>query len=93
VSVTAAPEAELFTRLRRSAYSRRWHVTDHDQWCREITALAQKLNATMPDAVDNTLVDRMATSIAAWTWKHITPEGFSAAQARRGRLGGLATKS
>lgn len=32
----------------------------------------------------------MAGAVAEWSWTHITPEGFSEAQARRGRLGAAA---
>ncbi|PXX52290.1 putative transposase-like DNA-binding protein [Nocardia tenerifensis] len=83
-------EAELFTQIRKTAYSRRRNFTDPGEWRSDVECFAAQLAATMPEPVDPVIVARMIDSITAWSWTHITPEGFSAAQAWRGRRGAAA---
>ncbi|MGY1969737.1 zinc ribbon domain-containing protein [Nocardia gipuzkoensis] len=85
-------EAELFAQLRRAAYSRRRHVTDPAVWSTVVLQIATEIAATMPTPVDRERVLRMAGAVTEWSWTHITPEGFSEAQARRGRLGAAALR-
>ncbi len=78
----------LFERLRRWAYKAiRQGWPDHDQWDRACLDRALAYNKTT-NPLPLSEVMAVAKSVAKWTHKNITPDGFSRIQAGRGALNG-----
>jgi hypothetical protein len=78
----------LFNRLRQWAYKAiRQGWPDQDQWHRAVFERANGYNL-----IDNPLphneVRHTATSVAKWTYRHFSAQGFSQSQASRGRRNG-----
>lgn len=79
----------LFDGLRFWAYRARLSYDTWPPWLDACLTRADALNAfacPLPWGE----VKATAKSVAKWTWEHITPEGFAARQAHRGRLSGIA---
>lgn len=79
----------LFDSLRCWAYRTRQHYDNLEDWQAACLTAAEGLNV-FPAPLPMSEVRSIAKSVARWTWRHITEEGFSAIQAARGRAGGLA---
>lgn len=76
----------LFDGLRHWAYRARLAYNNEQQWLEACQQHAQELNIfSAPLGVRE--VGQIAKSVAKWTWKNITPQGFSAVQKKRGEKG------
>lgn len=89
----------LFDTARQWAYSAirgYWQPNGLDRWASAVREHLDGLNFGLDAAAGGPLPDSeikaMARSVARWTWKHITPAGFSASQARKGSKGGKVSK-
>jgi hypothetical protein len=89
----------LFDTARQWAYSAirgYWQPNGADRWADAVRAHLEGLNFGLDASTGGPLPDSeirsMYRSIARWTWRHITPSGFSAVQARRGSRGGKVSK-
>lgn len=85
----------LFDTARQWAYSAirgYWQPNGADRWADAVRAHLEGLNFGLDASTGGPLPDSeiksMCRSIARWTWRHITPSGFSAVQAARGAKGG-----
>ena len=86
----------LFDRLRRWAYPsirpywggglQAWNA-----WLSHCNSRALVYNGDFLVPLHGREVWHVARSVAKWTWKHTTPEGFSDWQAAQGRKGGVAS--
>lgn len=68
----------LFDGLRRWAYRAiraHWRPGGYDAWHQAVTARAAAMN-DFPQPLPAAEVGHTATSIAKWTWRHITPSGL-----------------
>lgn len=86
----------LFDRLRRWAYRairRHWGggLQAWNAWLSECNSRALVLNADFQQPLHGREVWHVARSVAKWTWRHTTAEGFSAWQAAQGRKAGIAS--
>ncbi|WP_280570860.1 replication initiation protein [Chromohalobacter sp. 296-RDG] len=79
----------LFERLRHWAYKAiRQGWPDYDRWHEAVLTRARAYNDTDPTLPDNE-IRATAKSVAQYTHKHFSPEGFSRWQAAQGRKGGV----
>lgn len=87
---------ELFEVVRRWAYRHRGDYNDLGQWKAVVDDYTWDRNVELitPSFIKGPLdpgeTRQIGRSVAMWTWRHIK-RSFSEEQARRGRLGGLAT--
>ena len=77
----------LFDDLRAWAYRARLKYNNRQKWGERVQARAEALNS-FSEPLPYSEVKATARSVAKWTWRHITPEGFSEIQQQRGRRGG-----
>lgn len=68
-----------------------WGADDLASWVDLCRAHATTINAQFPAPLEWREVRHAAKCVAGWTRKNITPEGFSAWQATRGKKGGAAS--
>lgn len=83
----------VFEHLRDWSYRARQRSgwPDYSPWLADVSAYAHTLNVfSTPLPVNE--IDGIARSVARWTYRNITPAGFSALQARRGQRGGRKSK-
>jgi len=84
---------DLFADLGAWAYGavrRYWCPGGEAAWRNAVWAQAERLN-TFGTPLSASEVAGIARSVARWTWRHMTPAGFSARQSAVGRLGGIAS--
>ncbi|WP_157272308.1 replication initiation protein [Azohydromonas aeria] len=62
-----------------------------DAWLEQCESRAGTINAGFLSSLHWPEVRHIAKSVARWTWKHITAEGFSAWQAVQGKKAGIAS--
>ena len=82
---------ELFDAGREWAYKAirdYWAPDYYRQWSEAVRARVEALNAQFSEPLPMSEVKSIAKSIANWTYKHFTPEGFSRSQAHKGAKGG-----
>lgn len=83
---------DLFDRLRKWAYRAvRQGWPDYDRWHEAVLTRAQGLN-TYAEPLQHSEIKATAKSVARYTHRKFSPEGFSAWQAHQGRKGGKASK-
>lgn len=83
---------DLFERTRVWSYKAiRQGWPEFRQWFNAVYERCAAYNLSFAQPLDAQEVAGIARSIAKWTHKHFSPEGFSTYQATRGRLGGLAS--
>lgn len=81
----------LFESLRHWAYRAiRQGWPDYNQWLSACLSRSEGINAGFDSPLDHSEVKSTAVSVARWTHRRLTPEGFSAWQAAQGRRGGIA---
>lgn len=81
----------LFEQLRRWSYKAvrdYWRPGGEAAWRDAVERKAGSINTAFPSPLDPGEVHHTAKSVARWTWKNMTPEGFRAAQSARGKRGG-----
>lgn len=83
----------LFNRVRLWSYSgvRRYWSDGPTIWGEVTYAYALAVNQEFAAPLDSSEVIHLARSIARWTWRNFTPEGFTEVQKERGRKGGVAS--
>jgi hypothetical protein len=83
----------LFERLRHWAYRAiRQGWPDYERW---LTAVQQRAHGynTAPEPLPHREVEHTAKSVAKWTHQNMSPAGFTAVQAQRGRRKGEKTRA
>lgn len=81
----------LFESLRKWAYRAiRQGWPDYERWFQAVLQRAEGYNAQFPEPLALSEVKHTAKSVAKWTHANLSPEGFRAVQATRGRRGGQA---
>lgn len=73
----------LFTDLRNWAYRARLRFSNLDAWLRGCFEKAQAMNSQFHAPLPLSEVKATAKSVGTWTWDHMSPDKFSAIQARR----------
>ncbi len=53
-----------------------WSPAGYDRWHRAVLDKCESINAEFTRQMTHNEVKGIARSIAAWTWKHITPDGY-----------------
>lgn len=86
----------LFDRLRQWAYRAirpHWGggLQGWNAWLSQCNSRALTYNADFLTPLDGREVWHLARSVAKWTWRNTTAEGFSAWQAAQGRKAGIAS--
>jgi hypothetical protein len=80
----------LFNDLRLWSYPRRRHYDRQLDWEGVVEAMALAHNDRFATPLDFTEVRATARSVARWTWRNLSEDGFRAKQAARGRASAAA---
>ncbi|EIW9485977.1 replication initiation protein [Escherichia coli] len=84
----------LFETLRKWAYRAiRLGWPDYERWLEAVIQRVEMLNSQFPVPLSEAECRAIGKSVAKYTHRKFSPEGFSAVQAARGRKGGKANSS
>ncbi|HDQ6897429.1 TPA: replication initiation protein [Escherichia coli O174:H8] len=84
----------LFETLRKWAYRAiRLGWPDYERWLEAVIQRVEMLNSQLPVPLSEAECRAIGKSVAKYTHRKFSPEGFSAVQAARGRKGGKANSS
>ena len=69
-----------------------WSPNYYDRWFEAVLMRCESENSQFLSPLSHSEVKAIAKSIAKWTYKHFTPEGFRRSQASKGAKGGKVSK-